>query len=44
MDTKWLNPVHLISPNSKHELMFFALVKIKITNYQDASSMIGLHK
>ena len=44
MDTKWLNPVHLISPNSKHELIFFALVKIKITNNQDASSMIGLHK
>lgn len=24
--------------------MFFALVKIKVTNYRDASSMLWLHK
>ena len=44
MGTKWLNPVYLISLKSKHEFIFFALVKIKATNYQDASSMIWLHK
>ena len=28
----------------QHAFIFFALVKIKVTNYQDASSMIWLHK
>ena len=41
MDTTWLNPVHLVSLNSENTFIFFALVKIKATDYQDASSMIG---
>ena len=44
MGRKGLISIHLISLNSKHEFIFFALVKIKLTNYQDASSMIWLHK
>lgn len=44
MDGKSLNPIHLIFLNSKHAFIFFALIKIKLTNYQDASSMIWLHK
>ena len=44
MGDKLLNPIHLISLNSKHGIHIFALVQIKVTNYQDASSMIWLHK
>lgn len=43
MGGKSLNPIHLIFLNSKHAFIFFALIKIKL-NYQDASSMIWLHK